>query len=319
MTAPLTDKLISLIRQESSEVPPAGLNLLAEAILARHGETVQAILFYGSCLRTGNVNEGIVDLYVIVETYLSANGNAVLAWLNWLLPPNVFYLEVSDGREKIRTKYAVLTLADFQRGNSTAWFHPYLWARFAQPVRFLYTKSEKIVQEIHNALAQAVVTFFIRVLPQISSPFSARELWCRGFRLSYRSELRPEKEDQSIRLFDGAREYYEKISPKVMPTLPFVVEVIPGSDPILYRSHISVGKRFLNYLAWQTRRVQGKGLSVLRLFKALFTFQGGLDYILWKIERHSGVSVQKEAILKKHPFCGFLVIFWQLYRRGGFR
>lgn len=319
MKAPLPDELISLIRQKSSEASPTDLNLLVEAILARHGETVQAVLFYGSCLRTGNVNEGIVDLYVIVENYLPANGNTILALLNWLLPPNVFYLEMPDGNEKIRAKYAVLTLADFQRGNSTAWFHPYLWARFAQPVRFLYAKSEKIVQEIHNAIAQAVVTFFIRVLPQIASPFGARELWCRGFLLSYRSELRPEKKDQSVRLFEGAQKYYEKITPTVMSAVPFDVELIPGSDPTLYWAHISAGKRFLNQLAWQVRRVQGKGLSVLRLIKAFFTFQGGLDYILWKIKRHSGLSVDKDSILRKHPFFGVCLIFWQLYRRGGFR
>jgi hypothetical protein len=319
MTAPLPDELISLIRQESSEVPLAGLNLLVENILARHGETVQAVLFYGSCLRTGNVNEGIVDLYVIVDTYLSANGKAVWAVLNWLLPPNVFYLEVPDGNEKIRTKYAVLTLADFRCGNSRRWFHPYLWARFAQPVRLLYAKSGKTVYEIHAALAEAVVTFLGHVLPEMSSPFSARELWCRGFLLSYRSELRPEKKDQSVRLFAIAQDYYEKITQNVMPILPFDVETVAGSDPILYRSNISAGKRFLNHLAWQTRRVQGKSLSVLRLFKAFFTFQGGLDYILWKIERHSGVRVEKESILRKHPLCGFWLIFWQLYRRGGFR
>ena len=33
-------------------------------------------------------------------------------------------------------------------------------------------------------------------------------------------------------------------------------------------------------------------LSVLRLLKALFTFEGGLDYIAWKLERHSGQRIE---------------------------
>ena len=95
-------------------------------------------------MRAGKEKEGIVDLYVIVDDLpCRPMAMPVLALLNWLLPPNVFYLEVPDGSEIIRAKYAVLTLADFQRGNSTAWFHPYLWARFAQPVRLLYARSEK--------------------------------------------------------------------------------------------------------------------------------------------------------------------------------
>jgi len=319
MTAPLSDALIPLIQQASSRAAPAGLNLLVETLLARHGETVQAVLFYGSCLRAGQEKEGIVDLYVIVDTYLSAYDNAAFALLNGLLPPNVFYLEVPDGGGKIRAKYAVITLADFQRGTSPAWFHPYLWARFAQPAGLLFARSEKTAQQIHAALAQAVVTFFSSVLPQLSSPFSARELWCRGLSLSYRSELRPEKKDQPIRLFEGAREYYEQITPKAMAAVSFEVEVISGSDPVRYRSNISSGRRFRNRLAWQARRVQGKGLSVLRLAKALFTFQGGLDYILWKIERHSGVGIPQDSALRKHPLSGVWVMIWQLYRRGGFR
>lgn len=319
MNPPPPDGLITLIQQESSKAAPAGLKLLVETILARHGESVQAILFYGSCMRAGQEKEGIVDLYVMVDTYLSAYGNAGLALLNWLLPPNVFYLEVPDGAGVIRTKYAVLTLADFQRGTSTAWFHCYLWARFAQPVRLLYARSEKTAQQIHAALARAVVTFFRCVLPQLSSPFSTRELWGRGLLLSYRSELRAETQDQPTRLFDGARSYYDQITPNAMAAVPFEVEVIPGSDPVLYRSNISDGRRFLNRLAWQARRVQGKGLSVLRLGKALFTFKGGLDYILWKIERHSGVGIPDDSMLRRYPLIGVWVIFWRLYRRGGFR
>ena len=319
MTAPLPDELIRLIRQESSRPSPAGLNLLVESILSRFGETVQAIVFYGSCMRAGEEREGVVDLYVIVNAYASAYGNAGFALLNWLLPPNVFYLEVPDGGGGIRTKYAVLTLADFQRGTSPAWFHSYLWARFAQPVRLLYAQSEKTAQQIHAALGRSVVTFFTRVLPQLPSRFTARELWCKGFFLTYRSELRAEKQDRPVRLFDGAQRYYDLITPSAMAAVPFEVEVIHSGNSVTYRSNISACRRVVNRLAWQARRVQGKCLSVLRLGKALFTFQGGLDYILWKIERHSGVAIPEDSALRKYPLTGFWVMLWRLYRRGGFR
>jgi len=319
MTASCPDELLSLIRQESTQETPAGLNPLVEAILARHGDAVQAVLFYGSCLRTGQDKEGIVDLYVIVDAYRSAYGGAWFSLLNWLLPPNVFYLEVPAGEGKIRAKYAVLTLADFHHGTSPVWFHPYLWARFSQPVRLVYVRSEQAAQQIHADIAQAVVTFFSRVLPQLSSPFNARDLWHRGLSLSYRSELRPEKKDRPLQLFEDSREYYESITPQALAAVPFAVEVISGSDPVRYRATIPSSRRVLNRLAWQVRRVQGKVLSVLRLLKALFTFQGGLDYILWKIERHSGVGIPKDSLLRKHPVSGIGVILWQLYRRGGFR
>ncbi len=319
MTASYRDELLLLVQQESSKDTPTGLNPLVAAIRKRHGDAVQAILFYGSCLRAGQEKEGIVDLYVLVDTYRSAYGNAFFSLLNRLLPPNVFYLEVPDGGGKIRAKYAVLSLADFQRGTSPAWFHPTLWARFAQPVRLVYSRSEQTAQQIHDALAQAVVTFFSSVLPGISPLFSARDLWRQGLSLSYRSELRPEKKDQPLRLFEEAREYYESITPRAISAVPFEVREIAGSDPRRYRSNIPAGRRFLSRLAWRIRRVQGKGLSVLRLVKALFTFQGGMDYILWKIERHSGVGIPQDSPLRRHPLSGVWVMVWQLYRRGGFR
>jgi len=290
-----------------------------ETILARYGKATQAILLYGSCMRTGQETEGIVDLYVLVDKYLPAYGNAVLAVMNWLLPPNVFYIEVPFGADVLRAKYAVLTLADFQRGVSPAWFHSYLWGRFSQPVRLLYAKSEQTAQQIHAALAQAVVTFVSRVLPQASEWFSAGEFWRRGLQLSYRAELRAERIGQPARLVNAAEKYYEEITSSVITAIPFEVAIIRQNDTVWYRSNISGRIRFFNRLAWKTRFIQGKCLSVLRLLKGLFTFKGGLNYILWKIERHSGIGIPVDSSLRRHPSIGIWVILWRLYRRGGFR
>ncbi len=49
------------------------------------------------------------------------------------------------------------------------------------------------------------------------------------------------------------------------------------------------------------------------------TFEGGVDYILWKIERHSGVTVDIEPRLRRHPLLAMWILAWRLYRRGGFR
>ena len=69
---------------------------LADAMRARHGETVAAILFYGSCLRqdpSDEPPEGIQDFYVIVDCYRDAYPGWWPAFANRLLPPNVFYIE----------------------------------------------------------------------------------------------------------------------------------------------------------------------------------------------------------------------------------
>ena len=42
-------------------------------------------------------------------------------------------------------------------------------------------------------------------------------------------------------------------------------------------------------------------------------------YILWKIERHSGVRVEVTPRQRRHPFIFALPLFWRLYRQGAFR
>jgi hypothetical protein len=97
------------------------------------------------------------------------------------------------------------------------------------------------------------------------------------------------------------------------------VEVVDRADGFRYQVHIPARVRNRNRLAWGLRNVQGKMLSILRLSKAFFTFEGALEYIQWKIERHSGVKVEWTPRLRKHPLLAVVVLAWRLYRRGGFR
>jgi hypothetical protein len=58
---------------------------------------------------------------------------------------------------------------------------------------------------------------------------------------------------------------------------------------------------------------------LLRLAKGAFTFVGGVDYLLWKIERHSGVKTTVTAWQRRHPLLAAPGLAWRLYRRGAFR
>jgi hypothetical protein len=53
--------------------------------------------------------------------------------------------------------------------------------------------------------------------------------------------------------------------------------------------------------------------------KGAFTFKDGAGYLLWKIERHSGVRHDLTPWQRRHPILASSVLFWQLYRKGAFR
>lgn len=312
-------RLISLIRKESSRPVPPSVTALAEEILARYGDAAQAILFYGSCFRDGDNTGGIVDLYLLVDNYHHAYRRYFYAFLNKLLPPNVFYLEIPYKGRMIRAKYAVFSLKDFRRRTSMRWFHPYLWSRLAQPMGLVYASNSHVAEQVYIAMARAVITFITRVLPRMPPQFTSRELWCKGLGLTYAAELRAERRDKLVDLFDTAPYHYEKLMRVAMGVVPFSVSAVDGAHGSCYRTRIPALIRISSRFAWNVRCFQGKALSILRLLKGICTFEGGLSYILWKIERHSGVTVRLDPRLRRIPLVGVGMLFWRLYRRGAFR
>ena len=317
-SADIPEKLLDLLTAQTTQKITPAISALVDAARNNHGDSVRAVLFYGSCLRSGDVDDGLADLYLLVDDYRAAFKNRPLAFFNQLLPPNVFYLEIPFQGRTLRAKYAVLTLADFRNGTEN-WFHSYLWGRFAQKCGLIYSHSEQVTAEVMESLAGAVITFISHALPQMESPFNARDLWARGLSLSYRSELRTEQADGAARLFDSDPDYYQELTSAALETNRFSVTTDTNCTPHCYQVVTSEKERSLNSRSWRIRAFQGKILSVLRLAKGLMTFKGGVDYILWKIERHSGVSIEVSPTLKRIPPVAILVIFWRLFWRGAFR
>jgi hypothetical protein len=310
--------LIALLARQRSEHLAPGVHVLADALRVRFGEAVAAILVYGSCFRTGT-DEGLVDLYVVVDRYRRLPGTSFLRLLYRILPPTVFYLEIPLGNRRVRAKYAVISQGDFRRGTSPRWFHSYLWARFAQPSSVLYVRNEEIAQQIHAARGRAIVTFITRVLPVLPATFDAELLWREGLGRTYRTELRPERLDAVARLVQDNLGYYEQVTRAAMTSIPFDIRVHEEGPSVRYEAAIPERVRFLGGLAWNLRKALGKTLNVLRLLKGLMTFQGGMDYVLWKIERHSGMRPILSPRLQRHRWLAMGLMLWKLYRQGGYR
>jgi hypothetical protein len=302
-----------IAREVAQPAHPAAL-ALADAIRARHG-AIAAIVFYGSCLRqpaAAAPPDGIMDFYVVVDRYRDAYPGRLLALANRVLPPNVFHVATLWRGEPVRGKYAVISMAQFRRGLSPASFQTSLWARFAQPCRLVWARDARARDAIGAALADAVITMVAAVAPLIEQGFDAEQLWLRGFQETYRAELRTEGSARPRDLYDSDRERYDAITPWALAAAGTA-----AGRTVSGRARRSV--QIPAELRWAGRRVLGKLLSVLRLIKSAFTFDGGVDYILWKIERHSGVRLPVSPWQRRHPLLASPVFLWRLYRRGAIR
>jgi len=194
----MTPSLDDAIERHVAARAPDAVVVLGNLLRERFGSHAQAVLFYGSCRRAHDDTGGIVDLYVLVDGYRAAYGALLPALANWILAPNVYYLETPFAGRTVRAKYAVVSLDQFERGTAR-WFHPYLWGRFAQPCGLLFAANDTVRRRVLGALGSAVATFAARTLPRLPAEFDAATLWTGGLLLTYGAELRAERPTRSAR------------------------------------------------------------------------------------------------------------------------
>lgn len=300
----MAETVRAIVAEELARPVPQAVRAAAEAVRAPHARAAVAVLFYGSCLRVpeADLGDNLLDFYVIVDDYREAYDKRWLAVANRLLPPNAFYREVTWQGGRIRSKYVVISLGDFERACAPGARNVSIWARFAQPARIVWARDALVYERIADACASAVRTMFRNAWPLEAGARNAQAIWTRAFRETYAAELRPETGDRALHIFEADRARYERLTPLLIETLkhPFQTREAAVAD-------------------WRRRRRLGKTLNLARIVKGTFTFDGGLDYALWKIRRHSGVTVPVTDWQRRHPLLAAPSLAWRLYRMGAFR
>jgi hypothetical protein len=273
---------------------------LTTAARNRFGATVAAVLFYGSCRRTEQ-RDGLFDLYVLLDSYRALP--VLERVLARALPPNVYYLETTLDDARLRSKCTVISLADFEQGTSK-WFHSYLWGRFAQPTTLAWARDGSCRDRVERALERAATTFVAHIAALVPAETDPATAWTTGLAASYATELRSERPDRARDLYRANARYFDDIWREASRV------VGPRGTAGTWRS---------SRVAWAVRRVTGKLLSVVRVLKSAYTFDGGLDYIVWKLERHSGRHIDVPESVRRMPAIYLWGFFWRLYREGVFR
>jgi hypothetical protein len=301
---PAPSALLRLIAAEAAAPVAPAIETVAAAARHRHGPGIAAVLFYGSCLRDQDDVDKIADLYLLADSYSQVHRDVWMRGLNRVLPPNVYYIEAPFEGRTVRAKYALMTLGQFERLVGSRTLQSYFWARFAQPTIVLWAREEAIRERIVRALADAVVTTAAATRPLLDAS-ALGDLWPRAFREAYRTELRAEAPERGVALYHAFADRYDAIT-RIL-------------DPDETGSSRSPEDRLRAERRWRRRRILGKTLSVLRLTKSAFTFHDGAAYLMWKIRRHSGVSIELTPWQRRHPILASGTLFWKIYRAGGFR
>jgi len=315
------EALEAFVDAELFRPAPAAAQHFALELTRRHGESVAAVLFYGSCLRRAT-DEGVLDFYVLVDDYRAAYASRALALANAALPPNVFYLELERDGTTLRAKYAVFSLRDFARAVLPGAIRTGTWARFCQPALAVRVRDERSRAALVAAVCAALRTAVSRGISLSPGSGDTRRvapepLWLALFRETYASELRPESPD-------GARALYAADPPRYAEALAVTLESLEREGRLRITSREAAAfeiacppgalRRTRRVARW--RRPLAKCVATLQLLKSAATFGDWLPYALWKLERHTGTHLELSERQRRHPFLfGWPLIARVLWRR----
>ncbi len=292
-------------------LPP--VQAFAAHIAAQYGPAARAVLFYGSCLRSEQLQGQMLDFYLIVSDYEAAYDKAWLAKWNRRLPPNVFPFQ----HEGLAAKVAILSEKDFHdlnRGQASA---VSVWARFAQPSRLVYTADKTATDMVALAISGAAPTILNAALAHMAHDDDILDLWSLGFAMTYGAELRAERRDRPASVIEFDPHRYLIFGRAALQHTPIPNAV--GDDGKVHLLPDPEAKAVIERDRWPALRRRGKMLTVARLAKAAFTYSGGIDYLAWKINRHADAKIEIKPWQRKWPLVAALVLVPRLWIKGAVR
>ena len=263
---------------------------LAARLCERYGERVDAIILYGSYLR--GEADAMPDVYVLLNGWPAKPH--LQRWLGATVPPNVLNLPFDNGTGG-RAKVSVLTTAQLLRA-VTGDRHPYFWARFAQPCQRLYCRNRDVAAQLDFVAMRSAERLMDEVPPN-PAPEDSAAFWMSIFERTYAAELRSEGPSKHEAIYAANRDYYD----------------------LLFQAWQSNATSRRGSRAWLLAQSVGKLLSSLRIVKSALTFEDAVDYMLWKLERHSGVRLDATERQRRYPLLFAWPLAWRLYRLKAFR
>lgn len=262
-----------------------------------------AVLFYGSNLRTGTL-EGVLDFYVLLPGERETG-----------LWPRVSYREWDDEGRRLRAKIATMRLTTFAAAAAGETLDTTIWARFVQPCALAWSQNEAATAEMSRVLAAAAAT--AARLAAAIGPARGRDddYWRALFRATYRAELRVEPAGREDAILSANAGHFDGLLPAALSHagIPF------RRDRRLIEPRLEPAERQRILRWWARRRRLGKWLNLARLARATTTFEGGMRYAAWKVERHTGLPVKVTPLREKFPLLaapGVLWLLWRSRRRG---
>ncbi len=309
------DELDDLITAEMDQPVMDEARFLAQKLVQEMGEQALAVLFYGSCLRTGD-GTGLMDFYILTKGPQGYGDGLISRAAHTWVPPFVRYFKSEYEGRQVHAKVAIMTLSRFAALARPDALDISIWARFAQPAALIYARDEAARSAVHDALRDAVMTamnWAVCFGPDCGTPGA---FWRALFRATYAAELRIEDASRADLIVELAAVRYDRLFLPAMMAAGF----LPASmGENTYHIPMEDDRRKAMKRQWRARRMASKSVNLLRIIKGAVTFEGRADYVAWKIERRTGITLTLTPWQRAHPLLSAPQILIQMWKKGAFQ
>jgi hypothetical protein len=223
----------------------------------------------------------------------------ILATLDGILAPT----QVRLARDPWLVKASVVSTAALLRATSTSRPDQFLAGRLFQDVHVVWSRDALISERTEAAIDSARRMTLDWASPDLPARFGPSDYVRQLFRTSFRFEVRPETRGRADALFAAQSDRLVPLFTGVLARLAAEGRLHAHPDGTFsLASPVGAGKRLSLRLFLEWSRVR----ATARWPKHAITFDGWLDYIVKKAERHSGETIVLSPLERRFP----LIFMW---------
>jgi hypothetical protein len=220
---------------------------------------------------------------------------SMLAILDRFLPPT----QVRLARDSWLVKASVVSMIALRRATSVRRKDQFLAGRLFQDVHVVWAINPVFAQGVKDAIESARRVTLDWVAPDLPDRFDPSQYVRQLFRTSFRFEVRPENRGRADALCSAQAARLVPIFEGVLEAMASAGEITrPERSGYALSERVSPARALRRrcFLEWSRVR------AVARWPKHAITFDGWLDYIINKAERHSGESIVLTPLERRFPF-----------------
>ena len=286
---------------------------LAQRMVADTGDSMRAVLLYGSRLhKTGADQHSALDFIVVVDDYeafyrgLSDAGQMhrpvrLLTAMAEVLPPNAIAYVPDDGRNGM-AKCLVVRKDHFAVALGPNPPDHFLLGRLVQRVGLLWAADDDEARWVEEQIRGAHARVLEWMAPYIEGSFSSEDLGRRLLEVCYQGEFRPESRGRAGRIFEAQADHFaEALRPGLEAAVAGGTLIRDGERYRLAEPAPATQAR-----RWRRHFRRSKARTTTRWLKHMATFDNWLPYMVRKVERHTGRTIELTTLERKLP----LLFLW---------